>query len=131
GLGGLAFERHHLLGDFFEDVVDAREILFRVLETEFGETLFRVEASAAGGFLDDAATVEGLGREQLPDALLADDGVGFATEAGAHEDVLDVAEAADLSVEQVLRVAGAEEAACDRDFAGAHRSATELAAANF
>ena len=50
----------------------------------------------AGGFFDDAATVKGLGGEDLADALLADHGVAFAAEAGAHEDVLDVAEAADF-----------------------------------
>ncbi len=48
------------------------------------------------------AAVERLGAEELADALLADDGVGFAAEAGAHEDVLNVAEAADLAVEEVL-----------------------------
>ena len=130
GLGGLALERGHLLGDFFEDVVDAREVLLGGLEAELGEALFGLEAGDAGGFFDDAAAVEGLGVEELADALLADDGVGFAAEAGAHEDVLDVAEAADFAVEQVLGVAGAEEAAGDGDFAGTDGGAAELAAAD-
>ena len=61
GLGGLALERGHLACDFFEDVVDAREILFCGFEAELGEALFRLEAGDAGGLFDDAATVERLG----------------------------------------------------------------------
>ncbi len=120
----------HLLGDFFEDVVDAGEVLLGGLEAELGEALFGLEAGDAGGLFDDGAAVEGLGAEQLADALLADDGVGLAAEAGAHEDVLNVAQAADLAVEQIFGVAGAEEAAGDGDLAGADRGAAELAAAD-
>ncbi len=130
GLGGLALEGGHLSGDFVEDVVDAGEILLGGFEAKFGETLFRLEAGDAGGLFDDGAAVVGLGGEKLADALLADDGVGFATEAGAHEDVLNVAETADLAVEEVLAVAGAEEAAGDGEFAGADGGAAEFAAAD-
>ena len=95
-----------------------------------GEALFGLEAGDSGGFFDDRAAVLGLGAEELADALLADDGVGLAAEAGAHEDVLDVAEAADLAVEEVFGVAGAEEAAGDGELAGADGGAAELAAAD-
>ncbi len=130
GLGGLALERGHLAGDFVEDVVDAGEILLGGFEAQFGEALLGLEAGDAGGLFDDGAAVERLGAEKLADALLADDGVGLAAEAGAHEDVLNVAEAADLAVEQVFAVAGAEEAAGDGEFAGADGSTAELAAAD-
>ncbi len=131
GLGGLALERGHLSRDFLEDVVYAGEILLGGFEAELGEALLGLEAGDAGGFFDDAAAVEGLGAEELADALLADHGVGFAAEAGAHEDVLNVAQATDLAVEEVLGVAGAEEAAGDGELAGADGGAAELAAANF
>ena len=65
----------HLLGDFFEDVVDAREVLLRGFEAEFGQTFLGFEAGDAGGFFDDAAAIQRLGAEELADALLADDGV--------------------------------------------------------
>ena len=42
--------------------------------------------------------------ERAGRSLLSDDRVGLAAEAGAHEDVLNVAEAADFAVEQVLAV---------------------------
>src|SRR6266853_6716245 len=118
GLGGLTLEAGHLAGNFVEDVVDAGEIEAGGFETEFCEALFGLETGDAGGFFEDGAAIEGLGAEELADALLADDGVGFAAEAGAHEDVLDVAEAADFAVEKVFAVAGAEEAAGDGEFAG-------------
>jgi len=71
-----------------------------------------------------------LGAEKLADALLADDGVALGTEAGAHEDVLDVAQAAELAVEEVFAFACAEEAASDDDFA-LLGGALEFAAADF
>ena len=59
----------------------------------------------------------GLAAQDLPDAALLDDGVGLGPEAGAHEDVLNVAQAAELAVQQILAFAGAEQAARDRDLA--------------
>ena len=130
GLGGLALEGGHLAGYFVEDVVDAGEIEAGGFETEFGEAFLGLETGDAGGFFEDSAAVERLGAEELADAFLADDGVGFAAEAGAHENVLDVAQATDLAVEKIFAVAGAEEAAGNGEFAGANRGAAELAAAD-
>ena len=130
GLGGLALERVHLARDFFKDVVDAGKVLPGAFEAEFGEAFFGFEASDAGGFFDDGATIMWLGAEKLADALLADDGVALGTEAGAHEDVLDVAQAAELAVEEVFAFACAEEAASDDDFA-LLGGALEFAAADF
>src|SRR5207253_5804633 len=96
----------------------------------FGEALFGFEASDAGGFLEDRPAIEGLGAEELTDALLADDGVGLATETGAHEDVLNVAQPTDLAIEEVFAIAGAEEAAGNGEFAGADGGAAELAASD-
>src|SRR6185312_12758865 len=69
-------------------------------------------------------------REQLADALLPDDRVGFAAQARAHEDVLNVAQAADLAVQQILGVTAAEEPSRDGQFAGADRHTAKLAAAD-
>ena len=59
----------------------------------------------------------GLRRQDLADAALLDDGVGFGAESAAHEDVLDVAEAGLAAVDQIFAFAGAEKAAGDGDFA--------------
>ena len=66
----------------------------------------------------DGAAVLRLRRKNLPDAPLLDDGVAFRTEAAAHEDVLDVAQARLAAINEVFAFAGAEEAAGDGDFAG-------------
>ena len=83
----------------------------------------------AGGLFDDGAAVGRLAAEDLADASLLDDGVGLGPEAGAHEDVLNVAQAAELAVEQIFAFAGAEQAARDCDFSGLE-GALELAAAD-
>ena len=129
-LGGLALERVHLARDLVEDVVDAGEVDLGGLQAQLGEALLGLEAGDSGGLFEDGAAVHGLGAEDLADALLADDGVGLAAQAGSQEDVLNVAQAADLAVEQVLGVAGAEEAAGDGDLTGADRGAAKAAAAD-
>ena len=130
-LRGLALERVHLTRNFFEDVVDAGEVEAGGFEAKFGEAFFGLEAGDAGGFFEDGAAIQRFGAEELADALLADDGVGFATETSPHEDVLNIAEPADFAVEEVFAVAGPEEAAGDGELAGADGSAAEFAAADF
>ena len=129
GLRGLPLQRVHLASDFVEDVVDAREVLLGVFEAGFRQTLARFELGDAGGLFDDGAAVGGLAAENLTDAALLDDGVGFRAETGAHEDVLNVAQAAELAVEQILALAGTEQAARDGDLAGLEGT-LEFAAAN-
>ncbi len=92
-LGGLALERVHLPRNLFEDVVHAGEVLLCRFEAEFREAFFGLEAGDAGGLFDDGAAVVRLGAEKLADALLLDDGVALRPEAGAHKDVLNVAQA--------------------------------------
>src|SRR6185437_6076323 len=130
GLGSLPLQRTHLPGNLFEDVVHARKILLCRLKAQLCKPLLCLEARNAGGLFNDGAAIERLGAQQLADALLPDDRVGFAAEAGAHENVLDVAQAADLSIQQILALTRAEESARNRNFTGTHRSASELAAAH-
>ena len=67
----------------------------------------------AGGLLDQAPAVLGLGREDLVDAALLDDRVRAHAEAGAEQLVLDVPQADLLVVQEVLAVAVAVDAAAD------------------
>ena len=71
----------------------------------------------AGGFFNDGAAIGGLAAQDLADAALLDDGVRLRAKAGAHKDVLNVAQAAELAVQQVLAFTRAEQAARDLDFA--------------
>ncbi len=115
GFGGLTLERVHLARDLFEDVEDAGEILLGAFQLGFGEALAGLVLGDAGSFFNDGAAVIGLGAEDLADAALFDDGVAFRSKAGTHKDVLDVAEAGGAAVDQILALAGAEEAPRNSD----------------
>ena len=107
-LGRLALEGIHLAGDFFQDVVDARQVLLGAFELGFGQAFARLEPGDAGGLLDHRAAVLRLGAENLADAALLDDGVALRAEAGAHENVLDVAQAGGAAVDEVFAFARAD-----------------------
>ena len=114
-LGRLPLERIHLPRDFFQDVEHARQVLLGAFELGFGQPLARLVLADAGGFFDDRAAVGRLVGKNLADAALLDDGVAFRPEAGAHEQVLDVAQAGGLAVDQVFAFAGPVQAARDGD----------------
>ena len=114
-LGSLALERIHLPSDLFEDVEDAREVLFGAFEFRLGQPAPCLELRDAGGLLDDRTAVLRFRTEELPDAALLDDCLGLRPQARPHENVLDVAEAGLSSVNQVFAVAGPEQAAGNGD----------------
>ncbi len=110
-LGRLALEALELLLDLVDDVVDAEEVLLRRLELELGLPAAGLVLRDAGRLLDDRAAVGGLGGEDLADLALLDDRVGLRAEAGVHEQLVDVAQATDLAVHEVLALAVAVEPA--------------------
>ena len=59
GLRGLALQRIHLARDFFEDVVDAGQVLLGVFEAGFRKALPGLELGDAGGLFDNGAAVGG------------------------------------------------------------------------
>ena len=67
----------------------------------------------------------------MTDTALLDQCIRLGPEAGAHEEFLNVAQAAEFPVEQVLAVTGTKQTTGDRDFAGTILLLIELAAANF
>ena len=117
GFGGLALEGIHLPRDFVEDVVDTGQVELGVFQARFGQTLLGLEFRDPGGLFEDGAAVRRTAAEDLPNASLFDQRVGFRPEARAHEQFLNVAQAAEFAVQQIFAVAGAEQAARDHDFA--------------
>src|ERR1019366_5963472 len=115
GLGGLPLERIHLPRDFLQDVVDARQVLLGALQLGFGQTLPGLELGNPGRLFDHRAPVLRLGTQNLPDAPLLDDGVAFRAQAGAHEQVLDIAQAGGTAVDQVFAFPGTVQPARDGD----------------
>ena len=71
----LTLERVHLPRDFIKDVVDAREILARLLQPKLGETLLGFESCNSCSFFEDGTAIVRLARENLSDASLFDDRV--------------------------------------------------------
>ena len=115
GLGCLPLEAIHLPRHFFKNVVHASQVLLGALQAQLGQPLLGLETGNARRLFNDRSPVVRLGAEQLPDPLLPDDGVTFRSQAGAHEDVLNVTQSAQLSIQQVLAFAGAKQPPGDHD----------------
>ena len=112
----LASQRAALLLDFEDDVVDAREVLLRGFELQFGGAAARLVLRDARRLLDQSTPIGWTRTEDHPDLALLDDGVGFRAEAGVHQQIVDVAQPAHVTVDEVFALAGAIQAARDFDF---------------
>ena len=131
GLRSLALQRIHLSRDFFEDVVHARQVELGIFEARFGETLLRLEFGDARSLFENGAAISRTAAQDLPNASLLDHSVGLRPKPGSHEQFLNVAQAAELAVQQVFAVARAEQAARDHDLSRVELLLVELATANF
>ena len=105
GLGRLPLQRAPLLLDLVDDVVDARQVLLRGFELQLGGAAAALVLGDAGRFLDQLTAIGRAGAENLADLALLDHGVGLHAQAGVHQQVLHVAEAAVLAVDQVFALA--------------------------
>ena len=114
-LSRLALERADLALHFLDDVGDAQEVALGVLQLTEGLFFLRLVLRDPGGLLEDRATVLGAAVEQERGLALLHDGVGAPADAGVHEEIVDVLQAAGRAVDQVLRLAVAEDAARDPD----------------
>jgi hypothetical protein len=115
GLGGLAAERADLSGDLGDDVGDAGEVLLGEGELVHRLAALRLVFGDAGGLLEDDAALLGLGGEDLVDLALGHDRVARPADAGVHEKLVDVLQAAGLAVEEILALPVAVDAAHDLD----------------
>src|SRR5215204_6911590 len=76
-LRGLTLQRVDLSPHFFEDVENAREVVFCRFELCFRKTFLRLETSDPGGLLDHGSAILRLRAEDLTDSSLLDDRVAF------------------------------------------------------
>ena len=127
---GLALERVHLARDFFENVIDAVQVRLCIFESRFGETFFRLEFRDARCLFNNRPAVGRTAAEDLANASLLDERIGLRPKAGAHEEFLNVAQAAEFSIQQVFAVAAAEQAARHGNFSGMVLLLVEFAAAD-
>ena len=114
GLARLTLEALELLLHLVNDVVHAEEVLLGRVELDLGLLPACLVLGDAGRFFDQGAPIGGLARQDETDLALLDDGVGLGAEAGVHEQLVDVPQAADVAVHEVLALAAAVEATGDR-----------------
>ena len=108
-------EALELPAELVADVLHARQVLAGIGKPPFGLLAPLLVLRHARGFLEEDAQLLGLGLDHARDHALLDDRVGARAEAGAEEEVVDVAAADRDVVDVVGRVAVAREHALDRD----------------
>ena len=108
--GRLPLERPALLLDLEDDVVDAGQVLLRRLELELGRPPPRLVLGDAGRLLEQLPALGRARPQYLTDAPLLDHRVGLHAHARVHQEVLHVAQSADLPVDEVLALPGAVQA---------------------
>ena len=115
---GLDLHAPQLLFDLGHDVVHPQQVLVDPLELAAGLLPLGLELRDAGRLLEDQPPLGRVGLEQRRDAALLDHAVGVDADAGVHEQVTHVPEAAGLAVQVVLAGPVAVEAAADADLVG-------------
>ena len=95
-----------------------RQVLLRRFELQLGLPATRLELGDARRLLDQLAPIGRLRAEDLTDLALLDDGVALDADPHVHQQVLHVAQPADVAVDQILALPRPIEPAADLDVAG-------------
>ncbi len=107
-LAGLTLQRADLAFHFSNEVLDAQQILLGILELAHGLFFLRLKFGDAGGFFENQPAIFRFAGQDLGDVALRHDAVTGAANAGAHEQLLNVFEAARGFVDEVFGAAIAE-----------------------
>ena len=118
GLGTLFFQRADAGFQFAEDVPQPLQILRRSGQAPFGLVFAVAVLGDAAGFLKNFPALSALGRHDLRNAALPDDGIAVAADAGIQQQFINILQAADLAVDAVLALAGAVVFAADHGLVG-------------
>jgi hypothetical protein len=116
-LAPLAGEAPDLGLDLGDQVLDPLKVLRGLLQAPLGAVLAVAVEPDAGCLLEERPALVGAVREEEVDHLGFDHDAGVAAEAGAAEQVLDVAEPDRRTVEQIVALARAGKAAGDHHLA--------------
>ena len=99
---------------FLQLVPDAQEVFLRALQLALGLFLLVAAVGDARRLFKDFPPLGALGRENLVDLSLADEGIALLAQAGVHEQFVHVPQADRLAIDIVLALAGAVVAPGDR-----------------
>ena len=113
----LPLQRAALFLDLEHDVIDARQVQLRRFELQLRRPAAGLVVGDAGGFLDQLAAVGRTRAQNEPDLALLDDRVRLGAQARIHQQIVDVAQTAHLTVDQVFAVARAIQPPRDFDLA--------------
>ncbi|KAG1267514.1 hypothetical protein G6F65_013909 [Rhizopus arrhizus] len=113
---GLRLKLLQLAVQFPQDVFDARQVLARVGQAVFGLAAAFLVARHAGRFFQEPPQFFRTRLDQAVDHALADDGVAASAQAGAQEDVVDVAASDLLVVDEIAAGAVPGQDAAHGDF---------------
>ena len=120
GVAALLLQGTKTAIELLQDVIQALDILQRALKLLVRLVLAGAELDDAGGLLKDLAAILGFAGQDLINAALADDGVALLADAGIAEQINDVAQTAGRTVEEVLALAVAVDAAGHHDLRVLH-----------
>ena len=109
--GCLPLERVTLPLHFEHDVIDADQILPRSLQFQLGRASAGFVLRDPGRLFEQLAPIRGSGTEDLADLPLLDHRVGLDPDSRIHHQILNIAQAADLTVDEIFTLAGAVQAA--------------------
>ena len=110
GFGGLALEGIRLALHLREHVGQAREVDLGLLELAGGVASLGLVFRDAGRLFEDGPAILGPRGQDQVDLALFHDGIGGPADARVHEELLDVAQAAEGFVEEVFALAVAVDA---------------------
>ena len=116
GLRRLPAEAPDLPADLADDIRDAREILIGQRQLAHRLAALAFVFRDAGGFFKDRPAFFRLGGKNLVDLTLRHDRVTRPADAGIHEKLLDILQAASLAVKGILALPVAKDPARDLDF---------------
>ena len=114
-LAGLGPHSAQAAFHFVDDVRQAQQVLLDPLQPPQGLELLELEAADAGGLFEDHAAVFGRGLQEHVDLALLDHAIGLRAQAGAGQQVADIAEPAGIAIDQVFALAAAIDAPRDVD----------------
>ena len=114
---GLSGQPVDLAGEFFADVVQARQVVAGVVQARLGFAPAFLVFGHAGGFFEVMAQLFGLGFDDARNHALLDHGVALGADTGTEKEVGNVAPAHLLAVDPVAGIPLAGKHALDGDFA--------------